>query len=177
MRILGVIFSSDMKWYAHIKSVLAKANKRIYIIRNLRRSDCPPYLILHAYIAFIRLLLLYGYPAFCNLPKLLQNDLRRVEKRVMRIIGSPNGAPPDLLSVADHSCVKLFNYTSTTPDHPLRAMFVLRELNATRNTTHLKPREPSQSAFLIFTSLRLLVSPHRITLCVVRRIKQMISDF
>ena len=145
MKILGVVFSSDMKWQAHVKSVLAKANKRIFIIRNLRRSNCPPHLMLNAYVAFIRSLLLYAYPVYCNFPKHLQIDLERVEKRVMRIIGSTCDVP--LLTVAELQCEKLFKCITTTPGHPLRTMFVPREPNGTRNKATLMPPRSKTKRF------------------------------
>ena len=38
---LGVTFSDNMKWDAHIDKVVNKATKRLFLLRNLRRSNCP----------------------------------------------------------------------------------------------------------------------------------------
>ena len=69
--LLGLTLTSDLKWNVHIESVLRKASKRFYLLRNLRRSGCP-------------------YPSFCNLPNLLQEKLLKFERRAFRIIGEKN---------------------------------------------------------------------------------------
>lgn len=57
---LGIIFSSDRKWSLHFDKCIMKACKRLFIIRNLRRSGCPEKLMFAASSAFTRSLLLYG---------------------------------------------------------------------------------------------------------------------
>ena len=54
LKLLGVIFSSNLKWNAHVNSIICKATRRIFIIRNLKRSDCSSELIFRAYVSFIR---------------------------------------------------------------------------------------------------------------------------
>lgn len=138
LKILGVIFASNLKWNAHIRYVVSKASRRIFLIRNLKRSDCPDMLTFNAYVAFLRSVLLYAYPSFCNLPFYLQQQLLNVEKRVFRIMNS-NANRENILNVADRSCVKLFRKIELYSDHPLRAMFQEREVVRTRNSLSLKP--------------------------------------
>ena len=59
LRLLGVIFSSDVSWNLHVESIVLKATKRLYIMYNLRRSGCPAGLMYKSYVAFIRSLLLF----------------------------------------------------------------------------------------------------------------------
>lgn len=63
-KISGSTFSSDLSWNKHIDEVVSKADKRIYIIRNLKRSGYPP-VVLHR---IFKSILLYSFPVFCNLP-------------------------------------------------------------------------------------------------------------
>ena len=65
-KILGVFLSSDLSWNAHISYIVSKASHRVFIIRNLKRSACSSELIFRAYVAFVRSILLYTFPSFCN---------------------------------------------------------------------------------------------------------------
>ena len=138
LKILGVTFSSDLKWNIHVRNVVSKASSRIYIIRNLKRSDCSKDLLYRAYVSFIRSVLLYAYPSFCNMTAYLRQELSSVEKRVMKIIGS-NCDKPDLLTFADFTCSKFFKMIEYCKTHPLRIMF--RELpeSCTRRKFSLGP--------------------------------------
>ena len=62
LKILGVTFSSNLTWNAHLNSVIRKVPQRIFIVRNLKRSACPPKLILY----ITRTLLLFVQ--FCYMP-------------------------------------------------------------------------------------------------------------
>ena len=55
----GRYFSNNMKWNNHVEYIIKKACKRIVIIRNLRRANCPTGLMIRCYIAFIRSLLTF----------------------------------------------------------------------------------------------------------------------
>ena len=138
LKLLGVTFCSNLKWNYHVQNIVAKASKRIFIIRNLKRAGCPPGLIFRAYVAFIRSVLLYAYPSFCNLSLYLQNLLVNVEKRVLRIIHSELDVP-DLLSVADRTCFNLLKGIEESPEHPLRVMFESQHETKTRSSNVFRP--------------------------------------
>lgn len=123
---LGVIFSSNMKWNDHINFVVKKASRRIFIIRNLRRAGCDPNTMFMCYVAFIRSVLLYAFPCFCNATDYVLNNLLRVERRVLKIIGTNLERDVDILQTADHSCRKLFKRIVESDVHPLRELFSLR---------------------------------------------------
>ena len=134
---LGVIFSHDMKWNAHIDKIVKKACKRMFIIYNLRRSGCSEHLIFWSYCAFIRSVILYAFPAWCNVPDYLIWKLCVVERRVMRIIGS-SSLFPSFMDVAEKTCLKLMRSVSTFESHPLIEMFEFRPVvYNTRNSKHL----------------------------------------
>ena len=61
MLLLGVTISSTMKWDLHIDNALNKAQKRFFILVNLRKSGCPPSLIFRAYCTLLRCVLLRVY--------------------------------------------------------------------------------------------------------------------
>ena len=124
-KILGCIFSSDLKWNAFVDFLVKKASKRLYLIISLKRSDCPDDLLFRAYCAFIRPVLLYAFPAVCNMPTYLSRKLLKIENRVLRIIKSEINFPC-LFSVADKMCLKLINQILLFNEHPLRSFFVNR---------------------------------------------------
>ncbi len=136
LRLLGVLLSCDMRWQSHVDTVLAKASKRFYIIRFLRKATCPSDTILQAYNALIRPLLTYCYPVLCNMPLYLFKKLVRLEKRACRIIGD---APRDpLLETGEALCERLFNQVLSNLDHPLRQCFLPRN-STLRNSCPLRP--------------------------------------
>ena len=53
-RVLGVTIQSNLKWDLHINEVVAKASKRLHILRVLKRSGVPPANPLKVYFALIR---------------------------------------------------------------------------------------------------------------------------
>ena len=138
LKLLGVTFSSSLKWNTHVKNIISKASRRMYIIRNLKRSGCSAELIFRSYVSFIRSIILYAYPCFCNLPTYLQKQLVRIENRVLRIMNSDD-LYPDLSSAAERACVKLFKRIEHDANHPLRTMFDIQSPNQTRSTCILRP--------------------------------------
>jgi len=136
LKLLGVLLSCDMRWQLHVDSVVAKASKRLYVIRFLRKATCPTDTVTSAYIALIRPLLLYSCPVLCNMPLYLTKKLVRLEKRASRIIGDAPRNP--LLETGEALCKRLFSQTITDPDHPLRQCFLPRNPTI-RNSCPLRP--------------------------------------
>ena len=136
VRILGVIFSSDLKWNAHFDFVLSKISKRFYLLYSLVRSGCPQNLLLRAFYSYFRSVLLYGFPAFCNASEYLLKKFVRVEKRFQRI----SGAVPDksILNAADLMCERLFNDILKHPNHALRTLFLSSNRSGRSHST-LRP--------------------------------------
>jgi len=137
MCFLGVTFSNDFKWNLHFQNLIKKASKRLFLIRNLRRARCPPHLLFRCYSSFIRSLLLYAYPAFCNAPEYLHNKLFRFENRAFRIMNLDSKLHPSLESSMTSLCDNLFMQIAKSPDHPLRSMFQMKASNRTRSTSSL----------------------------------------
>ena len=137
VRLLGVTLSSDLKWDVHVNLAIKKASKRIFVLRNLRKSNCPSALIYKAYTSLVRSVLLYAFPSFCNLPYRLFARLVRLERRCFRIIGNSNFTT---ISTAGNSmCTNLFRQIEQCSDHPLRELFDCRATRITRNHRQLRP--------------------------------------
>ena len=121
---LGISFTNDLKWNTHINNVVSKASRRLFVLYNLVRASCHPSLLMKVYYACLRSIMLYGYPAFCNMPVYLQKKLLAVERRAARIMRSR----PDMnvLGAGDVVCRRLFSAIESHTDHPLRVMFTRR---------------------------------------------------
>ena len=142
--LLGATLADDLKWNAHIEKVLCKASRRLYILRNLKRSNCPPSLILHVYNCVIRSVLLYAYPSWCNLPKTLQEKLLKFERRVFRLVGVTNDAT--VIDIGERICERLFKKVVGMPNHPLRQCFT-QQFTKTRASMQLRPPKTRTKRF------------------------------
>ena len=74
LKILGCFFSRDLKWNLFIDYIIKKASKRIYLILCLKRAGCPADVMYMSFCAFIRPILLYAYPVWCNLSEYLRKS-------------------------------------------------------------------------------------------------------
>jgi hypothetical protein len=136
LRVLGVTISSDLKWNMHVENALKKANRRLYLLRNLKRASCPMTFLTLAYNSIIRSTLLYAYPCFCNLPGHLKEKLLRFERRVFRIIGCERSL--SVIEAGERSCQRLFDKVVHSSSHPLRRCFT-QQATKTRQSLQLRP--------------------------------------
>ena len=59
-KLLGLIISDDLKWNTHVECVIAKAAKRLYALRLLKRAGVIPEDMLKVYTYNIRSVLEYA---------------------------------------------------------------------------------------------------------------------
>jgi len=59
-KLLGVIISDDLEWNAHVEYVIAKAAKRLYALRLLKRAGVMPKHLLKVYLCSVRSVLEYA---------------------------------------------------------------------------------------------------------------------
>lgn len=123
--LLGVIFSSNLTWNLHFDRIVKKASKRIYLMYNLVRAGCPSELLIRAYVAYIRSIMLYSFPVLCNAPSYPFNRFTKIEKRIVRLIKVAPGQSLDM--AAESMCTRLFTSIEGNPSHPLRVMFCKRD--------------------------------------------------
>ena len=100
------------------------------------------------YAACIRPILLYPFPAFCNIPQYLKRRIISVENRVFKIIGLSDNRHISLFSAADQMCVTLFNKVVADSTHPLRRFFDERRVLHLRNACPLKKPKTKTRRFL-----------------------------
>lgn len=83
-RHLGLIFTSDLKWTAHIDRVLAKAGRLLAVLRRLSHlsSDAKS----SFYLLYIRPQLEYADIAWSNLPQRQLDRLERFQRRAAKLV-------------------------------------------------------------------------------------------
>jgi hypothetical protein len=59
-KLLGITISSDLTWNIHVDNICAKASKRLYALRILKRNGVPAADLLTIFCTFIRLVLEYA---------------------------------------------------------------------------------------------------------------------
>lgn len=120
VRLLGVIHSDSLKWNNHIDHAIKRASKLIFCIFCLKRSGVSSVVLWSVYEAIIRSVLVFAFPAFCNLSNYLRQRLCAFEKRVSRIIGSqPSKSITDF---CDMLCRRLSASVNSDSGHPLREL-------------------------------------------------------
>ena len=127
IKLLGLHFKFDMKWDNHIDNLCNRAYKLIFMLIRVKEFNNSKSLLCTLYYSFIRSLLTYSFPAFCNLSNTLMNKLLKVEKRASIIIGKV----PDtqLNEFCNRLCSNLFKKTLTDDHHPLRSLFLVNRSN------------------------------------------------
>jgi hypothetical protein len=81
--------SSHIHTTSHIKEITRTGNRRLCHLRQCRKADLPTEVGLATYCTKIRPLLEYAVPVWGGLPHYLENDLERIQRRSLRIIGLP----------------------------------------------------------------------------------------
>ena len=99
-KLLGVIFSSDLTWKAHVEYIISKASKRIFVVYQLVRSGLSASDVISVYISLIRSILEYACPVWhCGITKGQSDEIEGVQRRCLRIV-YPELSYSDSLQIA-----------------------------------------------------------------------------
>ena len=86
-KLLGVIFSEDLKWNDHVDYMVKKSAKRLYMIRLLKRARCDTKTLISVYFSCIRPILEYCAQVWhYSIPKYLSKEIVRIQSRALKII-------------------------------------------------------------------------------------------
>ena len=86
-KILGVLLQSNLKWDSHVAQVTKKCNRKLYMLRNLKRFNMPLPDLVTVFTGYIRPVLEYACPVFnSSLTKKQENKLEAIQKRACKII-------------------------------------------------------------------------------------------
>ena len=136
-KLLGVILSDNMKWDLHMDYILPRASKSVFLITTLKSLNVSALTLWQVYFAITRSILTYGYPAMCNMTHKLFARLERVERRVIRIIGS--NPPVNIAEFCKNLCISLANSIKKRPHHPLHNIFMYRQSIGRLNSSCCAP--------------------------------------
>ena len=126
-----MIITSDLSWNEHINETVKKASKRLYFLVQLKRAKLPCRDLVLFYATCIRSILVYAAPVFFYaLPKYLQCELERVQKRALSIIcpslsydeALNEAGIPTIISYCEDICDKVFNAALGNKDNKLNKL-------------------------------------------------------
>ena len=87
MRLLGLIITPNLKWVSNTQNVVLKANKRMWILRRLKKLGAPDSNLLDVYVKQIRCILEYAVPVWQgSITVAEKQDLERIQKIACHII-------------------------------------------------------------------------------------------
>ena len=140
-KLLGVSFQSNLKWNAHVEEMTRKANKRLYHLRECRKSQLPVEVGITTYQSKIRPILEYASPVWAGLPNYLQHKIERVQSRSLRILGLEKDYLPSLHERREEATSREVNRFMNDPNHPCNgilpklnnSLYNLRNIDRNRN--------------------------------------------
>jgi len=101
-KLLGAIISNDLKWNAHVEFVIAKAAKRLFALRLLKRTGVMPKDILKVYLSNVRSVLEYAAQVWQDIPAYLSDAIESIQRRALRIL-FPNSSYHQVLELSNLS--------------------------------------------------------------------------
>jgi hypothetical protein len=134
IKILGVWFTSDLKWSKHLHYVYKKCARAAYFIKLLQIRGLKGSLLRSACNALVFSHLTYCWPVFCEC---LLGDLRpllNLEKRLSKLCNCPIYTE-GLKTSLDSQCVRLAEKIYKVDGHPLEECF---SRNPSITTMHLR---------------------------------------
>ena len=118
-KLLGTWFQKDLKWNKHVEETTRKSSKNLYCLRECRRANLPVEVGLTTYLTKIRPILEYCSPVWGGLPQYLRDELERVQRRSLRIIGLPHNHLTTLEERRDEAAMRYFDIITRDPNHIL----------------------------------------------------------
>ena len=86
-KLLGVVLTNDLRWFANTEYICSKAYKKMWILRRMKVLDVEPTVICDVYVKEIRSLLELAVPAWhSGLTQQQTADIERVQKVALYII-------------------------------------------------------------------------------------------
>ena len=68
-KLLGVYISEDLSWNINIEHIVKRANKRLYALHTLKKSNLTKMQLVQVYCSIVRSVLEYACPVWASLPK------------------------------------------------------------------------------------------------------------
>lgn len=141
-KILGMYLSANLKWNKQVDYCIGRASKNLFRLCLLRRACCSRTVLCQFYEYFIRNILIYSFPAICNMPKYLLKKLVRFEKHCTYLMGcAPSKSFVDITLIM---CEKLKENIISIENHPFQQLLI----HSTQRTRHPVFKAPGGSTSL-----------------------------
>jgi hypothetical protein len=144
LKILGVIFSHNLKWDSHFNAIYNKCCRSMAIMKRLHNMGTPSNVLWQFYLSMIFSHMAYAWPVFCDLSTPHLRLLNNLEKRAA-LLTKREFNQADLEQRLSNICVKLARKIGRYPDdHPLRICFQPKapSVYSTRSTHKFLPIKP-----------------------------------
>ena len=155
LKLLGVHFTSTLKWDTHIAATIKKASKQFYALR-IMRPICSKNQMNHIYHGLVKSLIEYACQVWVALPVHLLNKLRQFVTRCHRVMHGYECACNDIPEPSFRIlqlATRLFKKAENNLDHPLHHLIPERHIHSRRlNIEHCKTSR-RQSTFHIHMAL------------------------
>ena len=127
LKILGVAFDEDTKWCTYSRDLLAKSARAMAVVRKVYLAKCPGFLIWSTYLALVFSIVAHCWPAVCDLPRNILQQLNTYEKTARRWSGNAANNSSTLSMRLDGVCKRLIKCIASHVDHPLSKFFIRRD--------------------------------------------------
>ena len=115
-KFLGVHIADDLKWSTNTSALTAKAQKRLYFLRRLKKVNSPPSIMTSFYRGTIESVLTYCITAwYGNCTDAERKSLQRIVRTAERITGAPL---PPISDIYTDRCVRKAMNIMSDPFHP-----------------------------------------------------------
>ena len=114
IKLLGVTLSSDLKWDMHIENISTRCKQLAFLFKQLRISTAVADLSL-LIESLLLPVILYAFPAWCNVTKSQISTLQSLVNRITRICRTPKIDLEDRMRTAVVSLYRNSSHSS----HPL----------------------------------------------------------
>ena len=147
-KLLGVGCQNNTKWNFHFKEITRKGNKRLHHLRQCRKAHLPTEVGLTTYCTKIRPLLEYAAPVWGGIPLYLMNELERVQRRSLRVIGLPMDTLPSISERIEELTLREMETIIRDKKHPSQHLVAIahshdystRAKENNTNVGHIIPR-------------------------------------
>ena len=121
-KLLGVWHQNNLEWNLHLESIVKKANKCLYSLRECRRANVPSEVGITCYESRIRPILEYAAPIWTGLQQYLIDEIEGIQNRCMKILVTPRDNFKTLEQRRADLTIKEFQkYKTTLPTHVINS--------------------------------------------------------
>jgi hypothetical protein len=145
IKLLGMTLQNNLKWESHFKIVHQKCCAGMSAIQRLVSYGIPDDLTWKTYLALVFSHMAYAWPAFCDISHNQLMKLSAIEKRAS-VLCNKHPCINQPAKRLEGICLRLIKKVATLSDHPLRSLFLVRNiLRNLRNSRKLQLLHPKST--------------------------------